>query len=101
MDFDGGVTPHLNRKYSDYWAIRQSGVTVHDGTTFLGLEDNGKDVIVRARREGREVRYQARFVIGADGPKSAVTKVTLSGLSKKHPLVYGRPEVSKDHRMSP
>ena len=74
MDFDGGVTPHLNRKYSDYWAIKQSGVAVHDGTTFLGLQDRGKDVIVRARREGREVSYHARFVIGADGPKSAVTR---------------------------
>ncbi|MEE9226182.1 MAG: hypothetical protein V3U66_00430, partial [Acidobacteriota bacterium] len=39
MDFHGGPTPHLHRRFSDYWAIRRSGVEVHDQTAFLGLED--------------------------------------------------------------
>ena len=30
MDFFGGTTPHLHRKYSDYWAIQRSGAEVHD-----------------------------------------------------------------------
>ena len=25
MEFDGGSTPHLNRTFSDYWAIQRSG----------------------------------------------------------------------------
>ncbi|TAN39910.1 MAG: NAD(P)/FAD-dependent oxidoreductase [Nitrospirae bacterium] len=74
MDFNGGPTPHLHRKFSDYWAIKQSGVTVHDNTTFLDLRDDGKEVTVRARKDCRDVFYRARFVIGADGPKSGVTK---------------------------
>jgi len=74
MDFIGGPTPHLHRKYSDYWAIRQSGVAVHDETTFLDLKDDGRGVTVRAKKDCREVFYRARFVIGADGPKSGVTK---------------------------
>jgi len=85
MDFDGGPTPHLHRKYSDYWAVRQSGVIVHDNTTFLHLEDTGKDVIVHARHETRDIRYRARFLIGADGPKSAVTRSVYPQYQKNIP----------------
>ncbi|RPI34883.1 MAG: hypothetical protein EHM54_09040, partial [Nitrospiraceae bacterium] len=85
MDFDGGPTPHLNRKYSDFWTITRSGVTVHDNTSFLSLEDSGKEVVVRARREGSEIRYRARFVIGADGPKSAVTRALYPDYQKSIP----------------
>jgi menaquinone-9 beta-reductase len=85
MDFDGGPTPHLNRKYSDFWAIKKSGVVVHDETTFLRLEDKGAGVKVKARREGREICYEARFVIGADGPRSAVTRALYPDYQKSIP----------------
>jgi flavin-dependent dehydrogenase len=85
MDFNGGPTPHLYRKHSDHWTITRSGVTVHDNTTFLCLEDNGKEVSVKARREGSEVLYSARFVIGADGPKSAVTRALYPDYQKSIP----------------
>lgn len=85
MDFNGGPTPHLHRKFSDSWAIRKSGVTVHDNTTFLRLEDRGKKVNVHARREGRDIRYRTRFVIGADGPKSAVTRSVYPDYQKSIP----------------
>ena len=74
MDFDGGPTPHLHRKYSDHWAIRQSGVEVHDETALVELKDNGKGVDVLARKNGTSVRYRARAVIGADGPNSKVIR---------------------------
>ncbi|MBA4386367.1 MAG: hypothetical protein C0404_00190 [Verrucomicrobia bacterium] len=74
MDFDGGPTPHLNRKCADHWAIRQSGVEIHDQTEFTGLEDKGTHVEVAAKRGGRAIRYRARFVIGADGPGLAVAR---------------------------
>ncbi len=74
MDFFGGATPHLHRKYSDHWAIQRSGAEIHDQTAFAGLDDNGDHVIVRARKNGEPVEYRARYVIGADGPSSAVTR---------------------------
>jgi flavin-dependent dehydrogenase len=74
MDFFGGSTPHLHRKYSDYWAIKGSGAEVHDRTSFSGLEDNGDHVLVHARRQGEAVDYRARQVIGADGPSSLVIR---------------------------
>jgi flavin-dependent dehydrogenase len=85
MDFNAGPTPHLHRKHSDYWAITRSGVTVHDNTTFLCLEDKGKEVIVKARHKGRELQYHARFVVGADGPKSAVTRSLYPDYQKNIP----------------
>jgi len=74
MDFDYGPTPHLNREFSDYWAIRKSGVEVHDETRLTGLEDRGGYVDARARRKGEDVHYRARMVIGADGPNSQVVR---------------------------
>ncbi len=74
MDFFGGTTPHLHRKFSDHWAIQRSGAEVHDQTSFVGLQDNGDHVIVKARKNGEPVEYRARYVIGADGPSSPVTR---------------------------
>src|SRR5512135_2131512 len=74
MDFFGGSTPHLHRKYSDYWAIKRSGAEVHDRTSFAGLQDNDDHVLVHARRQGEPVQYRARQVIGADGPSSLVIR---------------------------
>lgn len=74
MDFFGGTTPHLHRKYSDYWAIKRSGAEIHDRTSFTGLEDHGDHVIVHARKNGEPVEYRARQVIGADGPSSLVIR---------------------------
>ena len=74
MDFFGGTTPHLHRKFSDYWAITRSGAQVHDQTSFAGLSDNGDHVIVTARKNGETLQYRARQVIGADGPSSLVIR---------------------------
>jgi len=74
MDFFGGTTPHLHRKYSDHWAIQQSGAEVHDQTSFVGLEDHGDHVMVHARQNGEPVTYRTKQVIGADGPSSPVIR---------------------------
>jgi flavin-dependent dehydrogenase len=101
MDFFHGTTPHLHRKYSDHWAIQRSGAEVHDRTSFAGLEDKGDHVLVHARRGGEpdriprapgDRRRRPQFAGGARG---------LSGLSEADPLVLRRPEVPRDHRLSP
>ncbi|MFC1820834.1 NAD(P)/FAD-dependent oxidoreductase [Thermodesulfobacteriota bacterium] len=85
MDFDGGPTPHLNRKYSDYWAIQKSNALVHDKTSFTGLEDKGRYVDVQARKGNRPISYRARIVIGADGPNSRVIRSIYPGYRKQIP----------------
>jgi flavin-dependent dehydrogenase len=88
MDFFGGTTPHLHRKYSDHWAIKRSGAEVHDRTSFVGLEDRGDHVLVKARRQGEDVEYKARQVIGADGPSSLVIRSIYPDYPKQIPWFF-------------
>jgi flavin-dependent dehydrogenase len=88
MDFFGGTTPHLHRKYSDHWAIKRSGAEVHDRTSFVGLEDHGDHVLVKARRQGEDVEYKARQVIGADGPSSLVIRSIYPDYPKQIPWFF-------------
>jgi flavin-dependent dehydrogenase len=88
MDFYGGPTPHLHRRYSDYWAIQRSGVEIQDETTFLGLEDDGNGVTVRARNSAGDCHYRARVVIGADGPNSPVTRAVAPEHAKRIPWFF-------------
>ena len=88
MDFFGGTTPHLHRKYSDHWAIKQSRAEVHDETSFASLEDHGDHVMVHARRHGEPVDYRARWVIGADGPSSLVTRAVYPDYPKQIPWFF-------------
>ncbi len=88
MDFFGGTTPHLHRKFSDHWAIKQSGAEVHDQTSFAGLEDHGDHVLVHARRMGEPVSYRARQVIGADGPSSHVIRAVYPGYPQSIPWFF-------------
>lgn len=74
MDFFGGPTPHLNRQYADYWMTKRSGVTIHDETSFKSLEYDGKTIRAKALRNGQPIEYRARYVIGADGPRSLVRR---------------------------
>ncbi len=88
MDFFGGTTPHLHRKYSDYWAIQQSGAEVHDQTSFAELQDNGDHVLVHARKNGEPVEYRARQVIGADGPSSLVIRAVYPDYPQQIPWFF-------------
>jgi flavin-dependent dehydrogenase len=85
LDFHGGPTPHLHRKFSDHWAIQRSGVAVHEGTSFVSLHDHGDAVTVRAKRDGADITYRARYVIGADGPSSRVVRALYSDYPKRTP----------------
>ncbi len=88
MDFFGGSTPHLHRKFSDHWAVRRSGAGVHDQTSFAALEDLGDHVLVHARKQGEPVEYRARWVIGADGPSSLVTRAIYPDYPKQIPWFF-------------
>jgi len=85
MDFLGGPTPHLHRKYSDHWAIEQSGAAVSDQTLFKSLEDEGNRVVVRAVKAGKPHTFRARHVIGADGPNSHVLRSVYPDYAKQIP----------------
>lgn len=72
MDFTKGPTPHLYRKFSDAWAVRSSGAEIHDETEVLSIEETAEAVKVRARGPEGPRDYEAKVLIGADGPRSTV-----------------------------
>lgn len=88
MDFFGGSTPHLHRRYSDHWAIQRSGAEVHDQTSFSSLEDHGDHVTVNALHEGVAKQYRARWIIGADGPVSPVLRAVYPDYPKQIPWFF-------------
>ena len=89
MDFFGGTTPHLHRKYSDYWAIQRSGAEVMDNTSFLSLDDKDGYVYVTARnRGGNTLVFKARYVVGADGPSSPVLRAVYPDYPKQIPWFF-------------
>src|SRR5256885_6984652 len=85
LDFLEGPTPHLHRRFSDHWAIQRSGVTVHEGTSFVRLDDHGDSVDVHAVRDGEPLVYRAKRVIGADGPASKVVRAVYPDYPKRIP----------------
>lgn len=89
MDFFGGTTPHLHRKYSDYWAIQRSGAEVLDRTSFIGMEHQGEKLIARVRpKGGEEMIIEASYVIGADGPSSPVLRSVYPNYPKQIPWFF-------------
>ena len=89
MDFFGGTVPHLHRKYSDYWAIKRSGAEVLDKTSLVGLTDHGTHVELNTRKKGGDTEtLRARYVIGADGPSSAVRKFVYPEYTKQIPWFF-------------
>ncbi len=89
MDFLEGSTPHLHRKYSDYWAAKRCGAEIIERTAFKTLEDKGDHVIVTAKeRDGKVLKFKARQVIGADGPLSHVIRSIYPDYPKKIPWFF-------------
>ena len=89
MDFFGGTTPHLHRKYADHWAIESSGAEVHGATSFIRLQQQGEEQIVTTRKKGGdEVQYRSRYVIGADGPSSPVLRSLYPDYPQQIPLFF-------------
>ncbi|MFT4117133.1 FAD-dependent oxidoreductase [Bradyrhizobium sp.] len=63
---------------------RYPNVTIDWGTKFTGLTDTSGKVVVRADKAGTPVEYEARWVVGADGGRSAVRKavgLTMDGFT--------------------
>lgn len=85
MDFHYGPTPHLNRRYSDEWALRKSGAEIHDSTRMVSLEDTGSGVEIVARRNKENHLYKAKYLIGADGPNSQVVRSLYPEYAKSNP----------------
>ena len=67
---------NVDRAMFDEWLLNllPDRVDVWDKSTFVSCTDEGPGVDVQLHREGREAHVHARWVIGADGARSAVRR---------------------------
>lgn len=69
----------------------RAGVQWLPGTHYLGCEPCSDGAAIHARRDGRGLLLRARFVVGADGPRSAVARDL--GLDQNREWIVGAEEV--------
>lgn len=62
----------------------RTGVAVHDGGRLVALEQEPRAVRVTVEHGGRDERYCARLVVGADGLRSSVARVAGIGSVVRH-----------------
>lgn len=90
MNFIGGPAPHLHRKYSDHWALKECGAILHDQTSFESFEetDNGVKIFATKTDTGEMLIYKSRWLVGADGPSSPVLRSIYGNSYKLNPMFF-------------
>jgi flavin-dependent dehydrogenase len=63
---------NVRRSELDHWLCRQSGIRIVDDCAFDALRRDGNAVVVKLRQGGRDLEIRARYLVGADGTRSAV-----------------------------
>jgi flavin-dependent dehydrogenase len=63
---------NVKRAELDHWLCRQSGTPILDECLFKALRPDGDELAVQLRRGGKEVEIRTRYLVGADGTRSAV-----------------------------
>lgn len=79
-------------------ALRERGVEVERGKTLLGFAQDGERVFSRLMgADGVEEEVEARYLVGCDGPHSAVRKgAELPFAGKTYPVSYFMADVELD-----
>ncbi len=62
----------VKRAELDHWLCRQSRIPIVDSCAFDDLSRDGDDLVLELSRDGEEVEVRTRYLVGADGTRSAV-----------------------------
>jgi flavin-dependent dehydrogenase len=82
FDAEEGCEPealNASRSELDHWLCSESDADLVDECIFEDFEPADQDYIVRLQHSGRRVSTRARFLVGADGTRSAVRKRAFPG----------------------
>ena len=88
-------------------ALSLPGVEILYGHEFVRFEEDGLGLHVRARTEAGEQVFEAAYLIGADGARSAVrdaigaTMIGTYGLSRNYNTIFRAPGLAEAHRHGP
>lgn len=63
---------NVKRSELDHWLCRQSGTPIVDDCLFKAFRPEGDDLVLELQHGGRETEIRTRYLVGADGTRSAV-----------------------------
>jgi flavin-dependent dehydrogenase len=63
---------NVSRSELDHWLCRQSALPIVDDCLFKSLHRDGDDLVVGVRQGGQDIQIRTRYLVGADGTRSAV-----------------------------
>lgn len=69
---------NIKRAQLDHWLCRRSGTPIVDACLFKTCRRDGDDLAVELRHGGRDIEVRTRYLVGADGTRSAVRRALAS-----------------------
>jgi flavin-dependent dehydrogenase len=63
---------NVKRSELDHWLCRESEIPIVDDCLFRAFRRDGDDLVVELRRGGNDIEIRTRYLVGADGTRSAV-----------------------------
>jgi len=78
---------NASRSELDQWLCRESGASIVDDCLFRSFRQDGDDLLLELRRGGKEVAVRTRYLVGADGTRSAVRGALSSGFERTLRLI--------------
>ena len=67
---------NIERAALDHWLCLQSGVPIVDRCLFKGFRWDGDEMVVELRHDGCDVETRTKYLVGADGTRSAVRQAS-------------------------
>ncbi len=65
---------NINRSEFDAWLCGSSGAAISDQCRFIGLEDQGGEILLKVQQDREESEIVTNYLVGADGTLSRVRK---------------------------
>jgi flavin-dependent dehydrogenase len=76
-----------SRSELDHWLCRESGAPIVDDCLFRTFRRDGDDLVLELRQGGKDVEVRTRYLVGADGTRSAVRGALSSGFEQTLRLI--------------
>lgn len=78
---------NASRPKLDHWLCRESGAPIVDDCLFRAFRREGDDLVLQLRQDGNDVEIRTRYLVGADGTRSAVRGALSSGFEQTLRLI--------------
>jgi flavin-dependent dehydrogenase len=78
---------NVKRSELDHWLCRQSGVPIVDDCLFKAFRRDGDDLAIQLRQGSKDVETRTRYLVGADGTRSAVRRALSSSFERTLRLI--------------